>query len=188
MLIFWADSWPPGHWEHWGCAVALTGPTGQPSDGLKPLSFLLSSASWKADYFLVWIFPPWDLEKLQHTRVSIFDLKFLQVFFKYRGEILVFLKNVEFLEFFGFTLCFTTFQAKKNFRLMEKFLHQFMSFCSKTLQTWWLQTPQYSRSQDLVFWADSGPPGHWGHQGCAEASFLSRTPKIWASTDSPRPK
>ena len=37
------------------------------------------------------------------------------VFFKNRGEILVFWKNVEFLEFFGFTLCFRTFQAKKIF-------------------------------------------------------------------------
>ena len=54
-------------------------------------------------------------EKLQHTRVNILDLKILQVFFKNREEILVFEKNVEFLEFFGFTLCFRTFQAKKNF-------------------------------------------------------------------------
>ena len=53
------------------------------------------------------------------------DLKILQVFFKNRGEILVFEKNVEFLEFFGFTLCFRTFPAKKNFskffRLIENF-------------------------------------------------------------------
>ena len=59
--------------------VALTGPTVQPSDGMKPLSFILSSAS--------------DLKKLQHTRVNIFDLKILQVFFINRGEILVFLKK-----------------------------------------------------------------------------------------------
>ena len=36
-----------------------------------------------------------------------------------------FQKNVEFFQFFGFTLCFRTFQAKKNFffptRLIEKF-------------------------------------------------------------------
>ena len=57
---------------------------------------------------------PW--EKLQHTRVNILDLKILQVFFKNRGGNLVFLKNVEFLEFFGFTLCFRTFQAKFFFQ------------------------------------------------------------------------
>ena len=62
--------------------IALTGPTGQPSDRLKPLSFLLFSTSWKTDCIFVWIFPPWDLEKLQYTRVNILDLKFLQVFFK----------------------------------------------------------------------------------------------------------
>ena len=44
------------------------------------------------------------------------DLKILQVFFKNRGENFSFLKNVEFLEFFGFTLCFRTFQAKKIFQ------------------------------------------------------------------------
>ena len=33
--------------------------------------------------------------------------------FKNRGEILVLKKNVEFLEFFGFTLRFRTFQARK---------------------------------------------------------------------------
>ena len=70
--------------------LALTGPTVQPSDGLKPLSFPLSSASWKADYFFVWIFPRWDLEKLQHNRVNILDLKILQLFFKNRGEVLGF--------------------------------------------------------------------------------------------------
>ena len=43
------------------------------------------------------------------------DLKILQVFFKNRGENFSFLKNVEFLEFFGFTLCFRTFQAKNFF-------------------------------------------------------------------------
>ena len=81
------------------CRLALTGPTGQPSDRLKPLSFLLSWASWKADYLFVWIFPPWDLKKLQHTRVNILDLKILQVFFKNRGEILVFEKLLNFLSF-----------------------------------------------------------------------------------------
>ena len=45
----------------------------------------------------------------------ILDLKILQVFFKNRGENFSFLKNVEFFEFFGFILCFKTFQAKKNF-------------------------------------------------------------------------
>ena len=52
------------------------------------------------------------------------DLKILQVFFKNRGENFSFLKNVEFLEFFGFTLCFRTFQAKdfffKNFQTDRK--------------------------------------------------------------------
>ena len=37
------------------------------------------------------------------------------MFFKNRGENFSFLKNAEFLEFFGFTLCFRTFQAKKIF-------------------------------------------------------------------------
>ena len=82
-----------------GAHLALTGSTGQPSTRLKPLSFLLSSVSWKTDYFFVWIFPPWDLEKLQHTRVNILDLKILQVFFKNRGEILVFEKMLNFLSF-----------------------------------------------------------------------------------------
>ena len=44
--------------------------------------------------------------------MNIFDLKFLQVFFKKWGEILVLLKKVEFLEFFGFTLCFRTLEKK----------------------------------------------------------------------------
>ena len=43
-----------------------------------------------------------------------------------------FQKNVEFLEFFGFTLCFRTFQAKKFFskffRLIEKFITKSRSF------------------------------------------------------------
>ena len=58
------------------------------------------------------------------------DLKILQVFFKNRGGNFSFLKNVEFLEFFGFTLCFRTFQAKnffsKFFRPIEKFHCQIM--------------------------------------------------------------
>ena len=41
------------------------------------------------------------------------DLKILQVFFKNRGENFSFLKNVEFLEFFGFTLCFRTFSGNR---------------------------------------------------------------------------
>ena len=69
------------------------------------------------------MFPP--LEKLQHTRVNILDLKFYKCFSKIGGRNFSFLKNVEFLEFFGFTLCFRTFPAKKNFskffRLIEKF-------------------------------------------------------------------
>ena len=97
--------------------LALTGPTGQPSDGLKPLSFLLSSASWKADYFFVWIFPPWDLEKLQHTRVNILDLKILQVFFKNRGEILVFEKMLNFLSFLVLLYVSGHFKQKKNFEI-----------------------------------------------------------------------
>ena len=32
-----------------------------------------------------------------------------------QGENFIFEKNVELLEFFGFTLCFRTFQAKKKF-------------------------------------------------------------------------
>ena len=36
--------------------------------------------------------------------------------FQIKGEILVLKKNVQFLEFFGFTLRFRTFQAKKNFQ------------------------------------------------------------------------
>ena len=51
------------------------------------------------------------------------DLKFLQVFFKNRGGNFSFLKNVEFLEVFGFTLCFRTFQANfffKNFQTDRK--------------------------------------------------------------------
>ena len=62
---------------------------------------------------------------LVFVRVNILDLKILQVFFKNRGKILVFEFFFEFLEFFGFTLCFRTFQAKKIFskffRLIEKF-------------------------------------------------------------------
>ena len=95
--------------------LALTGPTGQPSDGPKPLSFLLSSASWKTDYFFVWIFPPWDLEKLQYTRVNILDLKILQVFFKNRGEILGFEKMLNFLSFW-FYFMFQDISSKKNFK------------------------------------------------------------------------
>ena len=96
--------------------LALTGPTGQPSDRLKPLSFLLSSASWKADYYFVWIFPPWDLEKLQHTRVNILDLKILQVFFKNRGEILVFEKMLNFLSFLVLLYVSGHSKQKKNFQ------------------------------------------------------------------------
>ena len=97
-------------------SVALTGSTGQPSTRLKPLSFLLSSVSWKTDYFFVWIFPPWDLEKLQHTRVNILDLKILQVFFKNRGEILVFEKMLNFLSFLVLLYVSGHSKQKKNFQ------------------------------------------------------------------------
>ena len=40
-------------------------------------------------------------------------------------------------------------------------------FCSKPLQYGCLWTPLDPHIQDLTFWADSGPPGHWGHRGCA---------------------
>ena len=60
-------------------------------------------------------FPSLGLRKITAYQ-NILDLKFLQVFFKNRGEILVFKKNAEFHEFFGFTLCFRTFQAKKKFQ------------------------------------------------------------------------
>ena len=53
------------------------------------LFFFLQPAE-KLIIFFVWIFPPWDLKKLQHTRVNILDLKILQVFFKNRGEIFIF--------------------------------------------------------------------------------------------------
>ena len=96
--------------------LALTGPTGQPSDGPKPLSFLLFSVSWKADYYFFWIFPPWDLEKLQYTRVNILDLKFLQVFFKNRGDILVFEKMLNFLSFLVLLYVSGHFKQKNFFQ------------------------------------------------------------------------
>ena len=51
--------------------------------------------------------------------MNILDLKILQVFFKNRGEIFSFLKSVDFLEFFGFTLCFRTFQANFFFKIFQ---------------------------------------------------------------------
>ena len=58
--------------------------------------------------------------------------KFYKCFSKIGGN-LSFFKNVEFLEFFGFTLCFRTFPAKKNFskffRLIEKFWPVINSCC-----------------------------------------------------------
>ena len=50
----------------------------------------------------------------------------LKSVFQKQGGNFNFEKNVEFLEFFGFTLCFRTFQAQKNLnffptRLIEKF-------------------------------------------------------------------
>ena len=54
------------------------------------LSFFLQPAEKLIIFWFEFSLPGWDLEKLQHTRVNIFDLKFLQVFFKNRGEILVF--------------------------------------------------------------------------------------------------
>ena len=38
-------------------------------------------------------------------------------------------------------------------------------FCSQPQQYGCQQTPLDTNSQDLPFWADSGPPGHWLHQG-----------------------
>ena len=99
------------------CKLALTGPNVQPSDGPKPLSFLLSSASRRADYFIVWIFPPWDLKKLQYTRVNILDLKILQVFFKNRGEILVFEKMLNFLSFLVLLYVSGHSKQKKIFKI-----------------------------------------------------------------------
>ena len=60
-------------------------------------------------------------------------------------------------------------------------------FCFKPLQYGCLWTPLATSNQDLTFWADSGPLGHWGHRGFAEVtwSFLFQTPTIWVSTDSP---
>ena len=122
-------------------AVALTGPAGQPSDGPKPLSFLLFSVSWKADYFFVWIFPPWDLEKLQYTRVNILDLKILQVFFKNRGEILVFEKLLNFLSFL--VLLYVSGHSKQKIFCLPhgrprttSFLHLLghFTFCFRTFQ------------------------------------------------------
>ena len=50
----------------------------------------------------------------------IFGLENFTSVFQKQGGNLNFEKNVIFLEFFGFTLCFRTFQAKKA-RLIEKF-------------------------------------------------------------------
>ena len=58
-------------------------------------------------------------------------------------------------------------------------------FCSQPQQYGCQQTPLDTNSQDLPFWADSGPPGHWCHQG---HFFLFQIPTIWVSTDSPGPK
>ena len=57
------------------------------------------------------------LKKLKFLRINklnswFLGLKILQVFFENRGETLILKKN-EFLELFGFTLCFRTFLAKK---------------------------------------------------------------------------
>ena len=41
--------------------------------------------------------------------------------------------------------------------------------CSKPLQYGCLRTSLDPSYQDLSFWADSGPPGHWG---CAEVTLL----------------
>ena len=38
-------------------------------------------------------------------------------------------------------------------------------FCLQPQQYGCQQTPLDTNSQDLPFWADSGPPGHWLHQG-----------------------
>ena len=65
--------------------------------------------------------------------IRIFGLEnFTSVFCKTGGN-LNFEKNVEFLEFLGFTLCFRTFQAKNFFskfsRLIEKFWPVINSCC-----------------------------------------------------------
>ena len=51
--------------------------------------------------------------------VQRFGPEIFYVFFKKSGEILILKKNVEFLEFFGFTLRFRTLQAKKKFKNMS---------------------------------------------------------------------
>ena len=64
------------------------------------------------------------------------------------------------------------------------------AICWKPLQYGCLRTPLDPSNQDLTFWADSGPRGHWGHQGCLEVllQFLLETPTICVSTDSPGPQ
>ena len=62
----------------------------------------------------------------------------------------------------------------------------------KKVNLWQAYPPQYGclwtpldpNNQDLTFWADMGPQGHWGY---AEVpfSYLSQTPAIWVSMDSP---
>ena len=62
-------------------------------------------------------------------------------------------------------------------------------FCFKSLQYGCLWTPLDPSNQDLTFWADLGPQGHWGHRGYPEVtlSFLFQTLTIWVSMDSPGP-
>ena len=60
-------------------------------------------------------FPSLGLRKITAYQSEHFGLEnFTSVFSKIGGNF-SFLKNVEFLEFFGFTLCFRTFQAKNFF-------------------------------------------------------------------------
>ena len=47
----------------------------------------------------------------------------------------------------------------------EGMLRSLRLFCSQPQQYGCQQTPLDTNSQDLPFWADSGPPGHWLHQG-----------------------
>ena len=72
-----------------------------------------------------WKPPPWDLGKLQHTRVNILDFKILQVFFKNRGELLVFQKMLNFLSFLGLLYVSGDFKQKKKFKFFSDWWKNF---------------------------------------------------------------
>ena len=97
-------------------SVALTGPTGQPSDRPKPLSFLLFSVSWKAGYYFFLNFPSLGLRKITVYQGEHFGLE--KCFSKIGGNF-CFFKKVELLEFFAFTLSFRRFQAKFFFNFSD---------------------------------------------------------------------